>query len=156
MWETGSKHYLELFFMSPNQLINHHFSTAWSPSWFRYPIGVPMSFAELKRDPGQLGDEPAYPISHGSIRSDPAMLQPESIGSHPALPLWSKSTLWNEKVDVLDSRQGRHIETGERMPQMGFYYQTWMSFHPKDDIWQSQIMAWLHVFVNTNQGLILE
>ena len=46
-----------------------------------------MSFTELERDPGQLGDEPANPISHGGIRSDPAMLQPESIGSHSAFPL---------------------------------------------------------------------
>ena len=45
-----------------------------------------MSFTELKRDPGQLGDEPANPISHGGICSDPAMLQPESISSHSAFP----------------------------------------------------------------------
>ena len=133
------------------------FLAAWiTPEALTYPIWAPMSFTELERDPGQLGDEPANPISHGGIRSDPAMLQPESIGSHPALPLWSKSILWNGKVDLQDSRQGGHIGTGERMPHMVFYDQTWMSFHPKDDIWQSQIMAWLHIFVNTNQGLTLE
>ena len=75
-----------------------------------------MALAELDCDPGQLWDKPAHPIPQRGICCDPTVLQEECICSHPACHKLKTRSLWNETWDVLLSRQGRHIEVGERMP----------------------------------------
>ena len=139
MWETGDRQHPGLFFMSPNQLINHHLSTAWMTYHaLLTPLEPPCPLQNLSVTLANWGMNRPTPFLMGAF----AVIQPcfnQRALAVILLFLSDQSRLSEtKKVDVLDSRQGRHIETGERMPHMGFYDQAWMSFHPKDDIWQKQ------------------
>ena len=97
-----------------------------------------MILAELESDPGQLRDEPAHPIPQRSICCDPTVLQEECIRRHSACHVLKTRPLWNEKnQDVLVSRQGRHIEVGERMPRVQLKSLTGSFFEAKKTTFHS-------------------
>ena len=72
-WETGKRQHLKLFFISPNQLITHHLSTAWMTYHARLtPLEPPCPLQNLSVTLANWGMNRPTPFLMGAF----AVIQP--------------------------------------------------------------------------------